>query len=148
MSNDTVATNSLPANPYNSHAWIVGTPEIGESTWIGAFCVIDGSGGLTIGSHCDISAGAQIYTHSSVGRCLTDGAVPIERLPTSIGNNVHIGANAVILMGAQIGHHSIIGAGAVVKENTVAAPYSVIVGVPARVMPDAARRYAEQEPAS
>ena len=28
-------------NPYNPHAWIIGTPEIGEGTWIGAFTVIE-----------------------------------------------------------------------------------------------------------
>ena len=39
----------LPPNPYNAHAWFVATPTVGEGTWIGAFTVIDGSGGLTIG---------------------------------------------------------------------------------------------------
>ena len=33
---------SLPANPWNEHAWVVGEPEVGEGTWIGAFTVIDG----------------------------------------------------------------------------------------------------------
>ena len=40
----------LPPNPYNPHAWILGHPEIGPGCWIGAFCVIDGSGGLAIGA--------------------------------------------------------------------------------------------------
>jgi acetyltransferase-like isoleucine patch superfamily enzyme len=132
----------IPANPYNPHAWILGEPEIGEDVWIGAFTVIDGSGGLTIGPGCDISAGAQIYTHSTVARCVSDKELPIKREPTRIGRNVHIGANAVVLMGSDIGDHSIVGAGAVVKEGTVAAPYSVLVGVPARVIPGAARRFA------
>ncbi|CAN5343742.1 hypothetical protein BH11ACT3_BH11ACT3_06740 [soil metagenome] len=132
----------LPANPYNPHAWILGEPEIGEGVWIGAFTVIDGSGGLTIGSGCDISAGAQIYTHSTVERAVSERALPIRRRSTKIGRHVHIGANAVVLMGSEIGDHCVIGAGAVVKEGTVAPPYSVLVGVPARVLPDAARRYA------
>ena len=51
---------SLPANPYNAHSWVVGEPVIGEGVWIGAFCVIDGSGGLTIGAGCNISSGAQL----------------------------------------------------------------------------------------
>ena len=135
--------HGLPDNPYNKHAWIVGEPAIGDDVWIGAFCVIDGSGGLEIGRGCDISAGAQIYTHSTVARCLTDRARPIERAAVTIGNNVHIGANAVVLMGAQIGAHSIVGAGAVVKEGTVAGPYSLLVGVPARVIADGARKLAE-----
>jgi UDP-3-O-[3-hydroxymyristoyl] glucosamine N-acyltransferase len=61
----------LPPNPYNPHAWVIGAPEIGESTWIGAFTVIDGSGGLQIGRGCDVSAGAQIYTHSTVARAVS-----------------------------------------------------------------------------
>lgn len=132
----------LPDNPYNPHAWILGEPDIGEDVWIGAFTVIDGSGGLTIGRGCDISAGAQIYTHSTVERCVSDRARPIRRASTRIGDNVHVGANAVILMGADIGDHSVVGAGAVVKEGTVAPPYSVLVGVPARIIPDGSRELA------
>lgn len=134
----------LPANPYNPHAWILGEPEIGSDVWIGAFTVIDGSGGLTIGPGCDISSGAQIYSHSTVARCVSDRARPIVRAATRIGRNVHVGANAVILMGADIGDFSVIGAGAVVKEGTVAPPHSLLVGVPARVVPDGARRFAAE----
>lgn len=137
------SVGGLPANPYHPLAWIVGEPTIGPDTWIGAFTVIDGSGGLTIGRKCDISAGAQIYTHSTVEQCISHDARPITRTPTSIGDHVHIGANAVILMGSVIGSHCVIGAGAVVRENTVAPDYSVLVGVPARVIPDAARRFSE-----
>ena len=38
--------SGLPPNPYNQHAWIIGEPVIGAGTWIGAFTVVDGSGGL------------------------------------------------------------------------------------------------------
>ena len=41
-------TASLPPNPYHDQAWVIGEPEIGDGTWIGAFTVIDGSGGLRI----------------------------------------------------------------------------------------------------
>ena len=126
--------HGIPANSYNPHAWIIGEPEIGEQVWIGAFTVIDGSGGLTVGSGSHISSGVQIYTHSSVSKCLSAGELPIVRNPTVIGKNVHIGANAVVLMGAAIGDGSIIGAGAVVLENFKAPPGSVIVGVPGRII--------------
>lgn len=134
----------LPANPYNPHAWVVGTPEIGEGCWIGAFTVVDGSGGLTIGRGCDISAGAQIYTHSTVARVVSERARDIERAPTVIGDHVHIGAGAVVLMGCTIGDHSVIGAGAVVREFTTVPPWSVVVGVPAVVKEGAAARYAAE----
>lgn len=132
----------LPANPYNPHAWLVGEPNIGPGTWIGAFTVVDGSGGLTIGAGCDISAGAQIYTHSTVARCVSERAHGIERRPTVIGAHVHVGAGAVILMGCQIADHCVVAAGAVVPEGTVAPEYSVLAGVPARVFVDRARKWA------
>lgn len=138
------AAAGLPANRFNPHAWLVAEPEIGTDVWIGAFTVIDGSGGLRIGDGCDISAGAQIYTHSTVARCVSERARGIERASTTIGDFVHIGANAVVLMGSDIGHHSVIAAGAVVREHTIAPPFSVLVGVPARVIPDGARKFAAE----
>jgi acetyltransferase-like isoleucine patch superfamily enzyme len=131
----------LPANPFNPHAWIVGAPVIGADTWIGAFCVIDGSGGLQIGRGCDISAGAQIYTHSTVARAVSAGERPIDRASTEIGDNVHVGAGAIVLRGCRIGSHSVVAAGAVVAEFTEAAAYSLLVGVPARVVHDGARKF-------
>lgn len=120
----------LPANPYNAHAWIVGEPTIGEGTWVGAFTVLDGSGGLTIGRGCDIASGAQIYTHSTARRCVSGREWDvIDRLPVTIGDRVFIGANAVVLMGVTIGDEAVIGAGAVVREDVP--PRTVVAGVPA-----------------
>jgi acetyltransferase-like isoleucine patch superfamily enzyme len=119
---------ALPANPYNPHAWVSGEPEIGVGTWIGAFTVIDGSGGLTIGTGCDVSSGAQIYTHSSVKRCVSGRAFPtVERAPVRIGDHVFIGAGAIITMGVTIGDHSVVAAGAVVTRDVP--PYTVVSGV-------------------
>lgn len=131
----TNAWHSIPPNRFNAHCWITGNPQIGEGTWIGAFTLIDGQGGLLIGRGCDISSGAKILTHSTVRRCLTGRKYnKVDRIPTVIEDYVFIGTNAVILMGCQIGHHSIIGAGAVVLENTIIPPYSLVVGVPGRVV--------------
>jgi acetyltransferase-like isoleucine patch superfamily enzyme len=118
-------------NPYNPHAWIIGQPEIGEGTWIGAFTVVDGSGGLRIGRGCDISCGVHIYTHSTVRRCVSGRAYDsIDRQPVLIGDHVFIGANAVVMMGVTIGDRSVVAAGAVVSADV---PEGTIVGgVPAR----------------
>jgi acetyltransferase-like isoleucine patch superfamily enzyme len=122
---------ALPSNPYNAHAWIIGEPAIGEGTWIGAFTVVDGSGGLVIGSGCDISCGAQIYTHSSVKRCVSGRRFSeVERRPTTIGDRVFVGANAVINMGVTIGDEAVVAAGAVVTKDVPAR--TVVAGVPAR----------------
>lgn len=50
--------------------------------------------------------------------------------PVVIGNDVWIGANAIILPGVRIGDGAIIAAGAVVTKDVI--PYSVVGGVPAR----------------
>jgi acetyltransferase-like isoleucine patch superfamily enzyme len=49
-----------------------------------------------------------------------------------IEDDVWIGLNAVILQGVTIGHGTIVGAGAVVNKSIP--PWSVAVGVPARVI--------------
>jgi acetyltransferase-like isoleucine patch superfamily enzyme len=127
----------LAENPYNPHCWITGTPSIGDGTWIGAFTLIDGLGGLKIGKGCNISSGAQILSHSTVRRCVTERKYDrVDHKSTEIGDFVFVGANAVIQMGAKIGDHSVIGAGAVVLEEAVIPPYSLVVGVPARIVRD------------
>jgi len=124
-------STGLPDNPYNSHAWVIGEPVIGAGTWIGAFTVIDGSGGLTIGAGCDISSGVHIYTHSSARRCVSGRAYPtVDREPVTIGDRVFIGANAVINMGVTIGDEAVVGAGAVVTQDVPSR--TVVAGVPAR----------------
>ncbi|MFU8849835.1 acyltransferase [Micromonospora sp. SL1-18] len=121
----------LPPNPYNAHAWIAGDPVIGPGTWIGAFTVIDGSGGLTIGAGCDISSGVQIYTHSSAKRCVSGRRYnTVDRAPVRIGDHVFIGANATVMMGVTIGDSAVVAAGAVVTRDVP--ERTVVAGVPAR----------------
>lgn len=122
-------------NKYNNYTWIIGKPKIGKGTWIGAFTVIDAQGGLTIGKGCDISSGVHIYTHTTVRRCVSERKYSkVDMEPVKIGNFVHIGANATILMGSTIGDHSVIGAGCVIQENTAISAYSIVVGIPGKVV--------------
>ena len=52
--------------------------------------------------------------------------------PITIGNNVWLGCNVVVLPGVQIGDGAVIGAGSVVTKNVPA--NTVVVGSPARVI--------------
>lgn len=51
---------------------------------------------------------------------------------THIGSDVLIGANVVILPGCNIGDGAVIGAGSVVNQDV--SPYSIVAGVPAKVL--------------
>jgi acetyltransferase-like isoleucine patch superfamily enzyme len=111
-------------------AYVYGRVSVGSGTWIGPNVILDGSGGLAIGSGCDISAGVQVYTHDTVERVLSEGRAPIARSPVVIEDHVHVGASAVIARGVTIGHHSVIGAAAFVNRDVPA--FTVALGVPAR----------------
>lgn len=137
----------LPDNTFNSHAWIVGNPKIGAGTWIGAFTVIDGSGGLTIGEGCDISTGVHIYTHSTARRCVSGRSYDhIDRAPVVIGDRVFLGANAVVLMGVTIGSGAVVGAGSVVTHDVP--PGAIVGGVPARVIGEVADLFPDDDAGS
>jgi acetyltransferase-like isoleucine patch superfamily enzyme len=111
---------------------VLGDVKVGRNTWIGPSCILDGSGGdLWIGDWCSISAGVQIYTHHTVNRSISLGEKPIDRAPTSIGNGVYIGPNAVIQMGVTIGDRAIIGANSLVNRDIP--PGAKAFGSPARI---------------
>ena len=57
---------------------------------------------------------------------------PVVVDPVIIEDDVWIGLNAVILQGVTIGRGTIVGAGAVVNKSIP--PWSIAVGVPARVI--------------
>jgi len=58
--------------------------------------------------------------------------LPERRNFVIIGNDVWIGANAIILPGVTIGDGAIIGAGAVVTHDVL--PYAIAAGAPARIL--------------
>lgn len=112
---------------------VLGDVTVGVHTWIGPFTVLDGSGGgLSIGSHCSISAGVQIYTHDTVERSLSGGAAPIKQAPTSIGSNCYIGPNVVIVKGVTIGDGVVVGANSLVLTDIPSG--SKAFGTPCRVV--------------
>jgi len=109
---------------------ILGTPEIGEGTWIGHFTVLDGSQGLRIGKNCSIASGVHIYTHSThelvaLGKAKFVGSV-------EIGDNVVIGANSIIHYGCKIGSNTVIGALSMLKPNTIIDGDEFWAGIPAK----------------
>lgn len=115
----------------------------GKGAKIGEKCDIHTSASLgtepyliTIGNDVRINEGVQVLTH--------DGGVWVLRRmekqygdidlfkKVTIGNNVHIGTNAVILPGVKVGNNCIIGVGAIVTKDVP--DNSIVVGIPARVI--------------
>ena len=94
--------------------------EIGEQTMIDMNVVVGGR--AIIGKKCHIGAGT----------VLAGVIEPPSATPVVIEDEVLIGANAVVLEGVRIGKNSVVGAGSVVIEDVP--PYSVVAGVPARVI--------------
>jgi len=111
---------------------VIGDVKVGEKTWIGPSTVLDGSGGLTIGSYCSISAGVQIYSHDSVKWALSGGAAEYEHAPVSIGSNTYIGPMTIVGKGVTIGEHCLIGANSVVNKDL--RDFSIAYGTTCRVV--------------
>jgi acetyltransferase-like isoleucine patch superfamily enzyme len=102
---------------------------IGDGTFINAGVSIAASKKVTIGSHCLIGDNVQI--HDSDYHQVEPSA-PVRVLPVTIGKNVWIGRNAIILPGVSIGDHSVIGGGSVVTKSVP--PKAIYAGVPARLI--------------
>ena len=96
---------------------ILGDVRVGKNTWIGPNVVLDGTAGLEIGDFCSISAGVQIYTHSTVSWSNSMGLAPTETASTKIGNGVYIGPNSIIQMGVTVEDKSVIGAMSFVNKD-------------------------------
>jgi acetyltransferase-like isoleucine patch superfamily enzyme len=101
----------------------------GDFVDIGENVILRAGGGLSIGNRVLIAAGAAVVT---VGHPI---APPrwgqIKAAPVAIGDDVWIGANAVILPGVSVGNGAIVAAGAVVTDDV--APYTIVAGVPAKL---------------
>ncbi|WP_282801481.1 2,3,4,5-tetrahydropyridine-2,6-dicarboxylate N-acetyltransferase [Secundilactobacillus kimchicus] len=96
--------------------------EIGEGSMIDMGAVLGGR--AIVGKH----------SHIGAGTVLSGVVEPASAQPVRVGDNVMIGANAVVLEGVQIGDDAVVAAGAVVTQDV--APHTVVAGVPARYIKD------------
>lgn len=98
-------------------AVVLGDVRVGNNTWIGPNTILDGSGGLKIGSFCSISAGVQIYSHDSVKWAISGGKEKYEYDQTEIGDHCYLGPNVIVAKGVKIGKGSIVGANSFVNKS-------------------------------
>lgn len=105
--------------------------EIGNNVFINNLCRISGPGGVSIGNDVSFGPNVNIYssTHNFSRTDLPINQQGMTTHPVSIGDDVWLGANCVILAGVSIGKGAVIGANAVVTKDVAA--YAIVGGVPA-----------------
>jgi acetyltransferase-like isoleucine patch superfamily enzyme len=126
----------------------LGRVSVGKHSWIGPFCLVYGNGDVSIGDNVLVAAHTSINTVSHhFQRCdipINDQGIYCD--PVTVEDDAWIGMNAVILQGVTIGKGAIVGAGAVVTRDVP--PWSIVMGVPARVVRLRSNTPVEREVAS
>ena len=110
----------------------VGDVVIGDHTRVGLHNTVIGP--VSIGSHVNLAQGITVtaLNHNFAEKDLRIDEQGISTNPVTIGNDIWIGANAVILPGVTIGDHSVVAAGAVVTKDVP--PHTLVAGVPAKII--------------
>lgn len=99
---------------------------IGDNSHINTQCILDGRGGLTIGSSVSISHRVNIMTGSHDYKSKNFQGI---FKPIVIEDYAWIGIGATILQGVTIGKGAVVCAGAIVTKDVPA--YAVVAGIPA-----------------
>lgn len=102
---------------------------IGQDSIIGEGVVLDGRDALQIGDHVAFASEVMIY---NAEHNIHDNAFAAQTGAVTVEDYVFIGPRAIILPGVTIGKGAVVGAGAVVTKDV--SPYSVVGGVPAKVI--------------
>ena len=107
---------------------------IGDHTWIGQGCFLHSGGGIEIGKAVGIGPMVKIITSVHREDDLSKPLIfcDLEFGKVIIEDGCDIGVGVIILPGVKIGKGSIIGAGSVVNKDVE--PYTVVAGVPAKVL--------------
>ena len=110
----------------------VGDVIIGDHTRIGLHNTIIGP--VTIGSHVNLAQGITVtalnHNFEAPERRIDEQGVSTQQV--TIGDDIWIGANAVVLPGVTVGNHCVIAAGAVVTKDVP--PHSLVAGGPAKII--------------
>ncbi len=123
-----------------------GETKIGDRTYIGPYTCLSGYGKIHIGQDCLIASHTGIYAHNYN---FTDPTQKIKDQGFTyqgiiIEDDCWLGSGVKVMDGVTIGQGSIIGAGAVVTKNIP--PYSIAVGVPAKVISQRQAKSEENNP--
>jgi len=105
----------------------VGKLRVGKDSTINFGCYLDNRRGITVGNNVGIAHNTKIYT---LGHDLNDPQFKTKGKPVTIGDNVFIFSNAMIMPGVTIGEGAIVLAGSVVVKDVL--PWMIVGGNPAK----------------
>ncbi len=104
---------------------------IGEGCFLGTGCEFNIRLGIRVGTHSLLAAGSRFIDHDhGIAPGQRIGLQPGPEARITIGEDVWVGANAVVLKGVNIGAGAVIAAGAVVTRDVPC--LEIWAGVPAR----------------
>lgn len=112
--------------------------QLGVDVQIGSQCTVNAGvtvwGKVNIGDNVSIATGARIlgFNHGTESLSEPISEQPLTSKGILLGDDIWLGANAIILDGVKVGSHSVIGAGAVVTKNVT--QYSIVAGNPAKFL--------------
>jgi acetyltransferase-like isoleucine patch superfamily enzyme len=121
---------------------IANNTTIGKGARINGKICIKGKGVCTIGNYVAFGDGIKIITSNhnidsvilqyKLAKAIGLTPKTDTKINCSIGHNVWIGDNVIVLPGVTIGNSAIIGAGSVVTKDVL--PYSIVGGSPAKLI--------------
>lgn len=105
---------------------------LGKNVFINSNCYFMDGAKITVGDNVFIGPSCGFYTANHPLDYQTRNQGIEQALPISIGNNVWLGGNVIVLPGVKIGDGCVIGAGSVVTKDIEA--NSVATGIPCNVI--------------
>lgn len=126
------------------HTWILDDVIVGDYSYINKNAIVSSG---NIGRFCSIAHGSCIGVHNHPIHFLStsprvygdeDNVLGLTKVcgditdPPIIGNDVWVGANAIIMQGVTIGDGAVVASGAIVTKDVP--PYAIVGGIPARVI--------------
>ena len=128
-----------------SGAVVTGDVELGNDVSIWHNAVLRGdSGKITVGDRTNIQDGCILHEETTIGADCTIGHGAIVHGCT-IGDGCLVGMGAIVLNGAVLAEGCLVGAGAVVTGKTNAAPGSVLLGSPAKIVKELTHEQMEKQ---
>lgn len=111
---------------YGSHI------EVGRNFFANYNCTIIDVAKVKIGDNCQMAPNVAIYTAGHPVHPVSRNTLYEYGIEVTIGDNVWIGGNTVILPGVHIGNHVVIGAGSVVTKDIP--DWTIAVGNPCKAI--------------